>query len=97
MKGLTHLLIAALFALSACADERASEEQCRVIFDRLVELELHAMGFEDPALEARRKAEFSVRYRRALGSCVGRRISPDAMECVATAKTTETVSHECLH
>jgi hypothetical protein len=54
------------------------------------------MGFRDPALASRRKAELAARYRSQLQACVGRPISDDALRCVARAKTTEQLSHKCL-
>lgn len=82
--------------LTACVEERASREQCQMIFDRLVTLELAEMGYADPALTARRQAELASRYRKQLAACVGKPIPPDAQACVARAETTEEVSHECL-
>lgn len=95
MKWLPSLLLC-LATLSACDGERASEEQCRSIFDRLVVLELEEMGFDDPALAERRQAELSARYRDDLAACVGRRLPAGAMTCVATAENAEVISHDCL-
>lgn len=91
-------LIAALLAVSvqSCARERATEQQCHAIFERIVEIELEEMGFRDPALAARHKAELTARYERTLRGCVGHAISERALTCVATARTTEELSHKCL-
>jgi hypothetical protein len=62
-----------------------------------VEIELEEMGFRDAALAARHKSELRARYQSSLRSCIGRSISERAMSCVATAKTTEELSHKCLH
>jgi hypothetical protein len=83
--------------VQSCTRERATEQQCHAIFDRIVEIELEEMGFRDVALAARHKAEMRARHQSAVRSCVGRFISSRAMPCVATANTTEELSHKCLH
>jgi hypothetical protein len=84
------------FCAQSCTRERASEQQCHAIFDRIVEIELEEMGFRDAALAARRTTELRARYQNMIRGCVGRDISADALRCVATAKTTEELSHKCL-
>jgi hypothetical protein len=84
------------FCAQSCTRERATEQQCHAIFDRIVEIELEEMGFRDAALAARRTNELRARYQNAIRGCVGRDISANALTCVATAKTTEELSHKCL-
>lgn len=95
----TRTWIGLLFALAAqsCTRELATEQQCHAIFDRIVEIELEEMGFRDAALAARHKADLRARHQSAVRGCIGRYISARAMSCVATAKTTEELSHKCLH
>lgn len=82
--------------LSACEPRGASAAECRQILERLVTLELHKRGFDDPALAARRQAELTDRYRHELDTCVGRPLPDGAMGCVAAASTAEAVSQSCL-
>ena len=97
MKWLPYLIFAALISfLPTCDSERATQEQCRAIFDRLVQLEVREMGFNDPVLTVRRQAEFAARYANEIRACVGRPIPPAALKCVLSAETAEAVSHECL-
>lgn len=96
MNWMISTVVFAALSLSACAYKRASAEQCRAIFDRLVVLELKEMGFQDPALSERRQIELAARYREELATCVGRRIPPGAMTCVASAETAEVVNRDCL-
>lgn len=96
MKWPSNLLLAAVATLPACHAQRASEEQCRLIFDRLVVLELEEAGFVDPALAQRRQAELSARYGHEIASCVGRRIPAGALACAMAAKDAEAISHNCL-
>ena len=90
------LTAALLTCTPSCTRERATEQQCHAIFERIVDIELEEMGFRDPALAARHKAELQARYARTLRGCVGHPISVRAMTCVASAKTTEELSHKCL-
>tara|TARA_Y100001968_G_C18938994_1_gene517787 strand:- start:243 stop:509 length:267 start_codon:yes stop_codon:yes gene_type:complete len=86
----------AMMSLSACQSERATPEQCRMIFNRLVTLELAEMGFDDPELAQRRQVDFAYRYRKQIVACAGRKIPPGALKCVRSAKSSESVSHDCL-
>lgn len=96
MRPLRGMLMAALVAAPGCNSQRATAEQCRAIFERLVVLELQEMGFADPVLERRRRAVLVGRHSREIQSCVGRRIPPRAMDCVASAASAEVLSHDCL-
>ena len=84
-------------SVAGCTREGATEQQCHAIFDRIVEIELEEMGFRDAALASRRKQELRAQHHGAVRGCIGRPISADAIACVATAKTTEELSHKCLH
>lgn len=85
-----------LLSVLGCDRKDATEEDCQVIFDRLVALELAEMGFSDAKLLELKQAEFRARYQAELSSCVGKPISPRALSCVATAQSTEEMSHECM-
>ncbi len=93
--GERRFLLAVLLFVS-CTRERATAEQCRVIFDRMVELELRELGFKDAALAKLRQDELAARYRDELSGCTGRPLPEGAMACVATATSAEDISHRCL-
>ena len=86
----------AVYAAEIAAFEGTSYESIRHL-DRLVELELREMGFEDPELTRRRQEELSRRYRSEIASCVGRSLTDEAMRCIEAAETAEALSHDCLH
>ena len=90
-------ILLAFSSLCGCRGEPATREECRVIFDRVVDLELGEMGYRDPVLAARKKEELARRLERDLEQCVGRRMPARALECVKVAKSAEEVSHRCLH
>ena len=75
----------------------ASAEDCAVIFERLVALELAEMGYRDPALVALRQRELSERFSAELQSCEGRSLANDALSCVREAASAEALSHDCFH
>jgi hypothetical protein len=88
--------LAASLLVAACSSEAATRDQCRMIFDRMVLLELREMGFADPALAARRQTELAQRYGKELDACVGQPLAPGALRCVSDASTAEEISHRCL-
>lgn len=96
MRPATCALALALATACACDQSQASPEQCRAIFERLIVIELEEMGFHDAALAEHKQAELSARYGDELAACVGRPLPAGAMECVASAKTAEVLSHDCL-
>ena len=97
MKTMQGVVICMFLLAVGCVEERASLADCQKIFDRLVFLELEEMGFRDPLLVETRQTDLRARYREQLNACVGRRLPPGALQCVASAKTAESVSHDCLH
>jgi hypothetical protein len=91
------LVVLISIALSGC--ERgapATQAECALIFDRLVELELQEMGYRDPVLLKLWQGRLAVRHEGLVSSCVGRRLPPGAMECVRRVASAEALSHECL-
>ena len=85
-----------LIAAPGCSRGRASAEDCREIFDRIVELELRERGFRDPALTARKRRELGRRLAGELDACVGRPLDPGALPCLRSATTNEEITHRCL-
>lgn len=81
---------------AACGGERATEADCRLIFHRLTELELAERGFRDRALVAHKERELEVLFRQSVAQCVGKRLAPGARACLAAARSTEVISHDCL-
>jgi hypothetical protein len=85
-----------VLATVACSEPRATAEDCGVIFDRIVELELEEMGYRDPALAERRRNELRRTLASELQRCEGRRLAPTALACVREAKSAEQLTHDCL-
>ncbi|HVZ37370.1 MAG TPA: hypothetical protein VG963_33345 [Polyangiaceae bacterium] len=90
------LVCAVVLVASGCRRERASAEDCALILDRIVETELTAAGFRDPALAARKKAQLRNKLHAELSSCPAHSLRPGALECVKRASSSDDISHKCL-
>jgi hypothetical protein len=90
------LLVLLLLAASCRRAQPATDADCAAILDRLVDLELEARGFRDPALASRWKASARTRFADELAECRGRDLHPDALDCITHAATTEEVVHHCF-
>lgn len=82
--------------LLTCRSERADADDCALILDRIVALELAEQGYRDPELARRKQQEFARRFAPELQRCEGLSLPPGARECVARAVSAEEISHVCL-
>jgi len=91
------LLILAVLAVGC--GHPASEAECQVIVERIVELELRTQHITDPVEIAKRKSE-SLGMRGSsvdiLKGCVGKRITDRAFSCVLEAKSASEITERCL-
>jgi hypothetical protein len=88
-----------LLAVSALGcGHRATEKECQEIADRVTELELRAspVGRDpDTAKEQLERTRSWVKESQ-LKSCVGRRITDAAMQCVRAATKAEQITDTCF-
>lgn len=87
--------------LAAACGHPASEAECRIILERIVELELKSQKVNDPAEIAKRRSEslgMSADGGRSdlLDGCVGRHITDRALACVQSAETASDITEHCL-
>ena len=87
--------------LSAACGHPASEAECRIILERIVELELKSQKVNDPAELAKRRSEslgLSADGGRSdlLDGCIGRHITDRALACVKSAETASDITENCL-
>jgi hypothetical protein len=80
----------------ACNKSRATEADCRVILDRIVEIELHELGYRDALLQSLKQNQLAKLLQDDLDQCVGRVLQPGSMACVKSATETEALSHSCF-
>jgi hypothetical protein len=99
LRVLLRLLSSApLCALLLGCGHPASEKECQEIADRVTELELRAspVGRDpDTAKEQLERTRTWVKESQ-LKSCVGRRITDKAMQCVRAAKKSEEITDTCF-
>jgi hypothetical protein len=93
------ILLTALLPLGC--GHPASEAECRVILERIVELELKSQKVNDPAEIAKRRNEslgLAADGGRSdlLDGCIGRHITDRALACVRNAETSAEVTEDCL-
>jgi len=79
----------------------ASEAECRVILERIVELELKAQKVNDPAEIAKRRSESlglagDGGRSDLLEGCIGRHITDRALTCVRNAENAAEITEDCL-
>lgn len=96
--------VAGLLAVSAAllwqrvhAPAAATADDCRVLLDAVVRIELQEQGYRDEVLQRRRQAQLARVFAAQLASCVGRPLPPGALDCARAATSSEQLSHECLH
>lgn len=87
-------ILAAGLGLVGCG-RPATEADCQLIIDRNVEVQMHAMKLEDPALIAKKQADLRLAMKDDLKDCVGRRVTDGMMKCVREAKTAEEIT-KCI-
>jgi len=80
--------------LTACG-RPATREDCELIIDRNVELQMKQMQITEQASIDKRKAEIRASMGDQLQGCVGKRVSDKMMACVKTAASAEDID-ACL-
>ncbi len=88
MKSVAALLLAS--GVIACG-RAATEEDCKLIVDRNVELQLRGMNIVDPEAVRKKQEEIRAKLGNELSGCIGRRVTNGTMDCVKQASTKEAV------
>lgn len=83
-----------LFLLAGCG-RKATRQDCEVIVDRNVEVQLKAQGTVDPETIAKRKDEMRNDMKDRIDQCVGKRVTDAMMACVKGAETADQID-KCL-
>ncbi|MGA7744465.1 MAG: hypothetical protein WBP56_22325 [Polyangia bacterium] len=90
------VLIVVVAVASSCHRRPASEEDCKNVLNRLIELELNESGYRDAVLRARWQQELGHRFAPDLKRCRGLEVRNDLHACLATAQSSEEITHRCL-
>jgi hypothetical protein len=90
-------LVASCLLLAACGHP-ATEQECQEIAERVVELELQSSpaGRDPETVKDHLERTRSWVKESQLKSCVGRRITDQAMSCVRAAKRAEEITDSCF-
>lgn len=90
-------LLGAAFALLGCGHP-ASERECQEIADRVTQLELESSAVGRDPETAKEQLERTRNWVKEsqLKSCVGRRITDAAMQCVRAAKKAQDITDRCF-
>jgi hypothetical protein len=86
-------LLAAL--VSVGCGRKATEEDCRTIIDKNVEIQMKSMNITDPAAIDKKKAEMRAEFEADLKGCVGKRVTDGMMECVKKAQKPDEID-KCM-
>jgi hypothetical protein len=81
---------------TGCDGRRTRADECAVILDRIVELELAARGFRDPALAARTGASLRHELAPDLERCRTRPWDPAHAGCVDRSSSVDELRRHCL-
>lgn len=81
----------AFAALVPACRREATEADCQLIVDRLIEVELRATNTTDPAVIAKKQETIRTSMKEELKDCRGRRITDGIMACVKKAPTTDEI------
>jgi hypothetical protein len=82
---------AAIFVVLAACGRPATREDCELIIDKNVELEMKLLKIEDPTAIDKRKSEIRGSMEGQLKGCIGKRVTDGMMKCVRNAKTTDEI------
>src|SRR5262245_15404956 len=93
----TIVSVLAFALFSGACGHPATEAECRIILERIVELELRSQKVTDPAEMAKRRNEslgVTTDGGRSdlLDGCVGRHITDRALACVQSAETASEIT-----
>ena len=87
-------MLVGLVALLGCG-RKATRDDCEVVVDKNVELQLKALGVTDPAIVTKRREEMRAAMRDDIDKCVGKRVTDGMMVCVKNAETADKID-KCL-
>jgi hypothetical protein len=87
-------LLASAVAAGSCG-RRATLDDCRLIVDRSVELQMRQMSLIDPSAIRKREDDVRSALQSELTSCEGRRVTDRTISCVQRANSSQELE-QCL-
>ncbi len=92
--GSAALVLVLALVLGGCG-RPATREDCELIIDRNVELQMKQMQITEQAMIDKRKAEIRATMGDQLKGCVGKRVTDKTMVCVRAAASADEID-QCL-
>jgi type IV pilus biogenesis protein CpaD/CtpE len=89
------VVLALACALLAGCGRRATSNDCQLIVDKSVELQMKQMSLTDPSAIQKREQLVRSELDEQMKSCEGRRVTDRMMACVRTASSSEEIE-SCL-
>lgn len=84
-----------LLGLCCACGRKATQQDCELIVDRNIEVELRSRGVTDTDIVSKRKEEIRPTMKEDIDRCVGKRLTDRTLACVKTAETAEQID-KCL-
>ncbi|MCL2723342.1 MAG: hypothetical protein FWD69_02800 [Polyangiaceae bacterium] len=86
------LVLVAFVALGTLScGRKATREDCEVVVDRNVEVQMKALGITDPAAIEKKRQEMHASMSEDIDKCVGKRVTDAMIACVKDAPTTDKI------
>jgi hypothetical protein len=82
------------FVLTGCG-RKATTEDCELIINRNVEVQMKAMHIDDTPTISKKQDELRAQMKDDLKDCEGRRVTDKMITCVRGAQTGDEIT-ECL-
>jgi hypothetical protein len=95
--GFARILLGGLLCVLVCGGcgRPATKEDCELIIDRNVELQMKQMQITEPSAVEKRKTEIRSTMNDELKGCIGKRVTDGMMSCVRKAQTADEID-QCL-
>lgn len=74
----------------------ATEDECKALFDKSVEVEMRELAKADDVVIAKKKEELRKGFEADLKACIGKRVTDSSMNCVRKATTAAELT-DCSH
>jgi hypothetical protein len=90
-----HATLVLSLSMLACG-RSATTEDCKMIYEKNIEVEMRSLAKADDATIERKKAELRTAFDADLKQCVGKRVTESVLACVRGATTPEQMA-SCGH
>lgn len=93
-RSISRILLAGVAVVLSACGHPATEEECRLMFDKSVEVEMRELAKADPDAIAKKQEGLRETFHDSLKDCVGKRVTDARIACVRAATTPDQLA-EC--